>query len=122
MTRADFIAEFRNSEKAKFYNQHKGFSTLLQIAKIHSTNKGDTIHKQEKKIELPYVFIEHFSKTDEICLDLFLGSGSTMVAAHQLNRKCYGMELDPKYCQVIIDRMKKLDSSFVIKKNGKVYG
>lgn len=51
-------------------------------------------------------------------LDLFLGSGTTMVAAHQLKRKCYGMELDPKYCQVIVDRMRKLDASLVIKKNG----
>ena len=52
--------------------------------------------------------------------DPFLGGGSTMVAAHQLNRKCYGMELDPKYCQVIIDRMRKLDPSILIKKNGEV--
>ena len=55
-------------------------------------------------------------------LDVFLGSGSTMVASHQLNRKCYGMELDPKYCQVIIDRMMKLDPSLSVKINGKDYG
>ena len=53
--------------------------------------------------------------------DAFLGSGTTMVAAHQLNRKCYGMELDPKYCQVIVDRMLKLDPSLVVKKNGVEY-
>ena len=54
-------------------------------------------------------------------LDIFLGSGSTMVAAHQLKRKCYGMELDPKYCQVIIDRMIKLDETLNVKINGKEY-
>ena len=62
------------------------------------------------------------NKTEsKIIVDLFLGSGSTMVAAHQLNRKCYGMELDPKYCQVIVDRMHKLDPSLEIKINGKPY-
>jgi DNA modification methylase len=55
----------------------------------------------------------------QICFDGFLGSGSTMVAAHQLKRRCYGMELEPKYCAVIIDRMRKLDSSLIIKRNGK---
>lgn len=44
-----------------------------------------------------------------------------MAAAHQLKRKCYGMELDPKYCQVIIDRMLKLDDSLEVKINGKEY-
>ena len=44
-----------------------------------------------------------------------------MVAAHQLNRTCYGMELDEKYCQVIINRMTKLDETLTIKINGKEY-
>lgn len=54
-------------------------------------------------------------------LDIFCGSGSTMVAAHQLKRKCYGMELDPKYCQVIVDRMLKLDPTLEVKRNGLPY-
>ena len=56
-----------------------------------------------------------------LIIDSYLGSGSTMVAAHQLKRKCYGMELDPKYCQVIVDRMLKLDPSLTIKRNGESY-
>lgn len=46
---------------------------------------------------------------------------ATMVAAHQLNRRCYGMEIDPKYCQVIVDRMLKLDPTLEIKRNGQVF-
>ena len=57
----------------------------------------------------------------ETIADPFLGGGSTMVAAHQLKRKCYGMELDPKYCQVIIDRMIKLDPDLKITRNGQPY-
>jgi len=120
MNRVDFVVEFRNSEKTTFNNLNDGFTTLIECCKIHS-NKGETIHKQEKKIELPAQFIEHFSNDNAKVLDLFLGSGSTMVASHQLNRKCYGMELDPKYCQVIVDRMLKLDPNLVIKRNGEAY-
>ena len=57
----------------------------------------------------------------DMVVDPFLGGGSTMVAAHQLGRKCYGMELDPKYCQVIVDRMHKLDPSLEIRRNGQPY-
>ena len=77
-------------------------------------------HPTMKPIPLCCKPLENSSKQGDIVLDVFLGSGSTMVASHQLKRKCYGMELDPKYCQVIIDRMRKLDSTLVIKKNGEV--
>lgn len=77
-------------------------------------------HPTMKPIPLVGKAINNSSKEKDLTLDLFLGSGSTMVAAHQLNRKCYGMELDPKYCQVIIDRMRKLDPTLTIKKNGEL--
>lgn len=76
------------------------------------------LHPTMKPIELISYAMNNSSKVNDLVLDLFLGSGSTMVASHQLKRKCYGMELDPKYCQVIIDRMKKLDPTLIIKKNG----
>ena len=62
--------------------------------------------------------INNSSKQGDLLGDGFLGSGSTMVAAHQLKRKCYGMELDPKYCDVIVKRMIKLDPSIEVKRNG----
>jgi site-specific DNA-methyltransferase (adenine-specific) len=75
-------------------------------------------HPTMKPVELIAYQITNSSKTGDLVADGFLGSGTTMVAAHQLGRKCYGTELDPKYCQVIIDRMQKLDPSLIIKKNG----
>ena len=77
----------------------------------------DSPHPHQKPIELLNNVLEYFQKYN-LLLDPFLGSGSTMVAAHQLKRRCYGMELEPKYCQVIIDRMKKLDPTLIIKRNG----
>jgi DNA modification methylase len=79
------------------------------------------LHPTQKPITLAAYAIPDFINQNDLVLDLFLGSGSTMVASHQLKRKCYGMELDPKYCQVIIDRMQKLDSKISIKINGKEY-
>ena len=87
------------------------------IRKGDKNVEGKTrVHPTQKPVGL---FGDIFNDFDfNICFDGFLGSGSTMVAAHQMKRKCYGMELDPKYCQVIIDRMKKLDDTLVIKRNG----
>jgi len=79
------------------------------------------LHPTMKPILLLAPLIQNSSRIGEIVADGFLGSGSTMVAAHQLNRKCYGMELDPKYCQVIIDRMLKLDPTLKVKRNGQPY-
>jgi len=78
-------------------------------------------HSTMKPVGLVAKAVNNSSKGEDLILDLFIGSGTTMVASHQLNRKCYGMELDPKYCQVIVDRMLKLDPTLEIKKNGQPY-
>jgi DNA modification methylase len=84
-----------------------------------SKEKGeDRLHTTQKPIELASWFLNNWGKENDLIIDIFSGSGFTMVASHQLKRKCYGMELDPKYCQVIVDRMKKLDPTLIIKKNG----
>ncbi len=78
-------------------------------------------HPTMKPILLLAPLIENSSQPKWIVGDPFLGSGSTMVASHQLKRKCYGMELDPKYCQVIADRMRNLDPTLEIKRNGEIW-
>lgn len=77
-----------------------------------------TLHPTMKPIELISKALNHTSNKNNIVLDLFLGSGSTMVASHQMERKCYGIELSPSYCDVIIRRMLHLDDTLVIKRNG----
>ena len=61
-------------------------------------------HNAAKPIELCTNAIENSSDIGEICIDLFLGSGSTLIACEKTNRKCYGMEINPHYCDVIVKR------------------
>jgi DNA modification methylase len=94
-------------------------SVVRQYTK--ASEKTNRVHPTQKPVDLISWSVNRFKSDSKLIGDFFLGSGATMVAAHQLKRKCYGMELDPKYCQVIIDRMKKLDSNLEIKINGKPY-
>ena len=79
---------------------------------------GKRVHPTQKPIELLVKIIEDFSKNNSIVLDLFLGSGSTLIASENLSRYCYGMELDEKYAQVIIQRYVDYTSNPMIKING----
>jgi DNA modification methylase len=101
--------------------KHKRLVARILWSGHHGMHKDDTktrVHPTQKPTELAKWFFNQWGNDNDLVADLFLGSGSTLVAAHQLNRKCFGMELDPKYCQVIIDRMKKLDPTLEIKRNG----
>jgi DNA modification methylase len=109
----------------KYFKQHEiilyhgkfGGQKTLRGDVWQTKRQRNTVHPTMKPIEIIEMALNDNSDKKNI-YDAFLGSGSTMVASHQLQRKCYGMELDPKYCQVIIDRMKKLDPTLEIKRNG----
>lgn len=66
------------------------------------------LHPTMKPIKLMGRLIKNSSKQGEKVLDLFGGSGSTLIACEQLGRDCYTMEYDPKYADVIIDRYERL--------------
>tara|TARA_R110000803_G_scaffold169482_1_gene232493 strand:- start:214 stop:1308 length:1095 start_codon:yes stop_codon:yes gene_type:complete len=79
------------------------FRSVCRLYK-KASEKRNRVHPTQKPVELFLWSVEKFKVEFNIVLDVFLGSGSTLIAAEKLNRKCYGMELDQKYCDVIIER------------------
>ena len=86
-----------------FINDRKQ-STVLEFDK--PTRNAE--HPTMKPIDLLVYLIKNSSKENDLILDLFGGSGSTLIAAEQVKRRCYTMELDPKYCDVIVKRWELL--------------
>jgi DNA modification methylase len=72
-------------------------------------------HPTQKPIAIPSRAIKNSSKDNDIVLDLFGGSGSTLIACEQLNRKCYMLEIDPLYVQVIINRWENFTKKKAVK-------
>ena len=108
----EYLILFRKSAIWNNGLKDVNYSRCLQFGRetgLHPTMKPIELISNEMKIS---------SNKNSLVFDFFLGSGSTMVASHQLKRKCYGMELDPKYCDVIVKRMIKLDDTLTVKRNG----
>lgn len=91
--------------------------TLSNMIHIGAQSKNDfaDTHNATFSVEFASFFITNFAKSS--VLDLFGGTGTTLIAAEQLNRKCYMMELDPHYCDVIIARWEKLTGKKATKIN-----
>jgi len=97
------------------YPSANSFAVRERIGNKCIGNADIDMHPTVKPLAMVADAILDCSNQNNIILDLFLGSGTTLIAAHQLNRRCYGMEIDEKYCQVILDRIKNLDNSIEIK-------
>jgi hypothetical protein len=117
----DWLCWHKKNDGLSFSEFELAWSNVGKNCRLLSHHWGgeEKMHPTMKPIKVMEWCITYLD--DKPILDIFCGSGSTMVAAHQLKRKCYGMELDPKYCQVIVDRMVKLDPTLEVKRNGIKY-
>ena len=117
----DWLCWHKKNDGLSFSEFELAWSNVGKNCRILSHHWGgeEKMHPTMKPIKVMEWCISFLD--EKPILDIFSGSGSTMVAAHQLKRKCYGMELDPKYCQVIVDRMLKLDPTLEVKRNGQPY-
>lgn len=111
---------WREGDRHKWFNNRKQ-TTLLKFDRP-TRNKE---HPTMKPIPMLGYIINNSTKTGDCVMDFFLGSGSTLIACEQLGRRCFGTELDPKYCDVIVDRYMKYKAKenepCVVKLNGEIF-
>jgi DNA modification methylase len=110
LTRKDFMGAF----EICFYGWRLGAghsffgpNNATDLWHVKKVNPQSMVHLTEKPVELAVRAMQYSSRIGEHVLDLFGGSGSTLIAAEQSNRKAFLMELDPPYCDVIVERWEK---------------
>lgn len=111
----EFIHVFKKGKPD--IDSHQGDKEYQDVWRIQRKVGKDEEHATKKPIELVDRALRHATKQGDSVLDLFGGSGSTLIACEQTNRKCYMMELDPKYIDVIISRWEKITGKQAVKLN-----
>jgi hypothetical protein len=99
-----------NKHIAEYYQGNKFLGSITHDGEVPQEQVG---YYGQRKMTEGEVRLKRVHKASE--------ANPLTVAAHQLGRKSYGIEIEPRYCAVIIDRMKKLDQTLEVKKNGKPY-
>jgi DNA modification methylase len=110
LTRKDFMGNF----EIAFYGWREGAahhflgpSNAVDVWSVKKVNPQSMVHLTEKPVELAARALRYSSRPGEHVLDLFGGSGSTLIAAEQTGRKAFLMEIDPLYCDVIVQRFEQ---------------
>ena len=121
---SDMNSNYKNKYEPCVYCKRKGKKLNFVGATNECTvwdiekDRNNKLHPTQKPIEVPARAIKNSSIKGGLVVDLFGGSGSTLIACEQLDRTCYMMELDPKYCDVIIKRWETLTGEKAVLING----
>ena len=99
-----FVFSKKNNSRAIGTKKFRGTVSNVYEGSAQRKNEYAEIHSATFPMEFVVHFISNFTNEDDVVLDVFGGTGTTMIACEQLNRKCYMCELDPHYCDVIIKR------------------
>lgn len=101
-------------------NKHKRALARVLWKGFFGMQNEDTkcrIHPTQKPLELVKWFLEKFSKVNDLVVDLYGGSGSTLICCEKMDRICYMIEYEPKYCDAIIKRYENLTGKKAVKMN-----
>lgn len=109
--------KLKKDELLQLVKQLTDVSTPNTIIYEDNPTRND-VHPTMKPVKLMGRLVKNSSKQGELVLDLFGGSGSTLIACEQLNRRCFSMEFDPKYCDAILDRWEKLTGKTAVLSGG----
>jgi len=99
----------------------KEIARVKWMGAFGSADARERVHPTQKPLKLCEWFFNKYGGEGEVVADLFGGSGTTLIACEQLNRTCYMMELDPKYCDVIVQRyinLKGHDGDVYLERDG----
>ena len=135
----DLIKDFKNGslivwDKTLQTNGDAGYNSEFELCWSKTPHKKEVIHfnwfryfglqnqdiktrqhPTQKPLQVITPFIEKYSKENDLIVDIYGGSGSTLISCEQLNRKCYMCELDEHYCDVIISRYENLTGEAAVK-------
>lgn len=122
------VTVYDNSEDLRKWSKSQLIALVKEFMNQSNTDviycnkpQASSEHPTMKPVKLYGELIQNSSRENDIVLDAFAGSGTALIACEQLNRKARLVELDPVFCQIIIDRAKKFNPNIQVEKIGNIY-